>query len=109
MTGAQLARTPGRSRVPACRRCGASPLPVHGPGRHDGRGLCSSCRPVISQAGGLHQYPRTTRTRSEVLTAARDLRAVRPHSIAELARELGMTYGAVEIALRRARADGELV
>jgi DNA-directed RNA polymerase specialized sigma24 family protein len=64
----------------------------------------------VVAAGQLDQYPRTTRSRREVVRQVVDLRTVEPGlSVAQLAGRLGMTYAALEIALRRARADGEPV
>lgn len=95
-------------RVASCRRCGASPLPLYGPGRHQGRGLCSSCGAWLRRVGGLEDYPRVTLTRTETLARYREaLRSSPWASLAQLAAQVGMTRPALDMALRRARAAGE--
>jgi len=83
---------------------------VRGPGGHAGRGLCSTCGASARRDGTLDRYPRLTRERGEVVSQVLHVRSTWPNaSVAQIADALGMTYGALEIALRRARADGEPV
>lgn len=83
---------------------------MRGPGGHAGRGLCSSCGGRAARDGTLDDYPRLTRPHGEVLAELRARRHGWPGaSVAQLADAMGMTYAALEIAIRRARAAGELV
>lgn len=83
---------------------------MRGPGGHAGRGLCSSCGAIAARDGTLDRWPRLTRERSEVISELLLVRRSWPTaSVAQCADRLGMTYGALEIAIRRARADGEPV
>lgn len=95
--------------TPACLRCYAQLVPrgsdVPGTRACAPRGLCWPCYRLVRRDGTLTDYPRRGRPRAELLAEYAELRD-RGYGRQEIPRLLGMTEGAVERALQRARADG---
>lgn len=86
---------------------GAAPAPVsEGHRRHDGRGLCSSCYAAARQSGELIEHERVTRPRDEVLEDWAILRA-QGHTLTQAAPRIGIPYGSLRDAVRRARLAGD--
>lgn len=96
----------------ACRRCGdpivarTSATPDDKP--HCARQMCSGCYSDAKRTGEIINYPRTTKSRADVLE---DWGICRRRNMGkrEAAQIMGMTYGALDQALRRARLAGEQV
>ncbi len=76
--------------------------------RHAGRGLCSVCYAHAVGKGAREDYPPLTRRRSEVLEDYAELRA-QGCELEEAAQRMRMSPAALDRALHRARAAGELV
>ena len=73
---------------------------------HRGRGLCRGCHARRRRDGTLADAPRATMSADEVLEEWVMLRG-EGHTVAQAAERLGMTYGALEKALDRARKRGD--
>lgn len=92
-----------RCDVPLC-----SPriVPPPGVGRSGGRGLCQNCHAWARYHDRLLDYPRSTRSRDDLLEDYVMLRR-EGYDWPLCAERLGMTYAAFERAIHRARDAGD--
>lgn len=89
---------------PACANCGHRPPPRRRGVSQIARGLCPACYWRETANGALADWPRSTRSRSDVLDEWVILRAQR-YTYRQAAERLGMTLTAFEGAIYRARRD----
>lgn len=73
--------------------------------RHHARGLCDNCYPVIRRRHRLADYPPVVRSREAFLEDYTLLRS-EGHTRGQIAERLGLTRGAVDQAISRARRAG---
>lgn len=77
--------------------------PATGQVRHHGRGLCAGGRARAARRNELVEHPRSTHSAGELLDAFAELRDELP-TVAVIAARLGVSVGALDRALCRARA-----
>ena len=87
------------SPVIECARC-------HRRRPHKARGLCNACANTAFQNGSLHDYPRTTWSRDDLLDEW-DMLRTEGYAVRQAADRLGISLSAFRKALERARRDGD--
>lgn len=95
-----------------CRHCRTVLVPRQRgiPSRHTctGRGLCGPCYWHCWRNGTLADYPRRGRPRDELLAEFAELRGL-GYGVVDAVALASATLGAVEQAMRRARATGTAI